>query len=151
MKQKRQQQILKIISERDIKTQEELTDILKSADYLVTQATVSRDIKELGLIKLSLSDGTYKYAITQEEKKDNKEHISIFSKSVLSIKSAMHTIVVKTSSGMANAVAATLDSVLNNEILGTIAGDDTILIILDSEEQAEKMAARLLKMFNWKE
>jgi len=151
MKQKRQQQILKIISERDIKTQEELTDRLKSAGFLVTQATVSRDIKELGLIKLSLSDGTYKYAITQEEKKDNKEHISIFSKSVLSIKSALHTIVVKTSSGMANAVAATLDSVLNNEILGTIAGDDTILIILDSEEQAEKMASRLLKMFNWKE
>lgn len=151
MKQKRQQQILKIISERDIKTQEELTDALKSAGYLVTQATVSRDIKELGLIKLSLSDGTYKYAVTQEEKRDNKEHISIFSKSVLSIKSAMHTIVVKTSSGMANAVAATLDSVLNNEVLGTIAGDDTILIILDSEEQAEKMASRLLKMFNWKE
>ena len=151
MKQKRQQQILKIISERDIKTQEELTDALKSAGYLVTQATVSRDIKELGLIKLSLSDGTYKYAITQEEKWDNKEHISIFSKSVISIKSALHTIVVKTSSGMANAVAATLDSVLNNEILGTIAGDDTILIILNSEEQAEKMASRLLKMFNWKE
>ncbi|MBR4723611.1 MAG: arginine repressor [Clostridia bacterium] len=151
MKQKRQQQILKIISERDIKTQEELTDALKSAGYLVTQATVSRDIKELGLIKLSLSDGTYKYAITQEEKRDNKEHISIFSKSVISIKSALHTIVVKTSSGMANAVAATLDSVLNNEILGTIAGDDTILIILNSEEQAEKMASRLLKMFNWKE
>ncbi|MCR4718852.1 MAG: arginine repressor, partial [Firmicutes bacterium] len=61
MKQKRQQQILKIISERDIKTQEELTDRLKSAGFLVTQATVSRDIKELGLIKLSLSDGTYKY------------------------------------------------------------------------------------------
>ena len=151
MKQKRQQQILKIISERDIKTQEELTDALKSAGYLVTQATVSRDIKELGLIKLSLLDGTYKYAITQEEKRDNKEHISIFSKSVISIKSALHTIVVKTSSGMANAVAATLDSVLNNEILGTIAGDDTILIILNSEEQAEKMASRLLKMFNWKE
>ncbi|MCR4719934.1 MAG: arginine repressor [Firmicutes bacterium] len=151
MKQKRQQQILKIISESDIKTQEELTYALKSAGFLVTQATVSRDIKELGLIKLSLSDGTYKYAITQEEKKDNKEHISIFSKSVLSIKSAMHTIVVKTSSGMANAVAATLDSVLKNEVLGTIAGDDTILIILDSEEQAEKMSSRLLKMFNWKE
>ena len=86
MKQKRQQQILKIISERDIKTQEELTDALKSAGFKVTQATVSRDIKELGLIKLSLSDGTYKYAITQEEKKDNNEHITIFSKSVISLR-----------------------------------------------------------------
>lgn len=151
MKQKRQQQILKIISERDIKTQQELTESLEAAGFLVTQATVSRDIKELGLIKISLSDGTYKYAVTQEEKKDNKEHISIFSKSIVSIKYAMHTIIVKTNSGMANAVAATLDAVLNHEILGTIAGDDTILIILESQEQAEKMASRLYKMFNRKE
>ena len=150
MKQKRQQQILKIISERDIKTQEEITDALKSAGFSVTQATVSRDIKKLGLIKLSLPDGTYKYAITQEGKKDNSEHISIFSKSVVSIKYAMHTIVIKTYSGMANAVAATLDAVLKNEILGTIAGDDTILIILESSEQAEKMAEKLIKLFNRK-
>lgn len=151
MKQKRQQQILKIISERDIKTQQELTEGLEAAGFVVTQATVSRDIKELGLIKISLSDGTYKYAVTQEQKKDSKEHISIFSKSIISIKYAMHTIIVKTNSGMANAVAATLDAVLNHEILGTIAGDDTILIILESQEQAEKMASRLYKMFNRKE
>lgn len=151
MKQKRQQQILRIISESDIKTQEELTAALFSAGFPVTQATVSRDIKELGLIKLSLSDGTYKYAITQEEKKDNNEHISIFSKSIVSIKYAMHTIVVKTYSGMANAVAATLDTVLKHEILGTIAGDDTILIILESKEQAEKMAEKLVRLFNRKE
>ena len=124
---------------------------MKSAGFKVTQATVSRDIKELGLIKLSLSDGTYKYAITQEEKKDNNEHISIFSKSVISIKYAMHTIVIRTYSGMANAVAATLDSVLKHEILGTIAGDDTILIILESQEQAEKMAEKLYRLFNRKE
>ena len=124
---------------------------MKSAGFSVTQATVSRDIKELGLIKLSLSDGTYKYAITQEEKKDNNEHISIFSKSVVSIKYAMHTIVIKTYSGMANAVAATLDTVLKHEILGTIAGDDTILIILESEESAGKMAEKLYRLFNRKE
>ena len=147
MKQKRQQTILKIISERDVKTQEELTKRLAEAGFVATQATVSRDIKELGIFKLALSDGTYKYAITQEEKRENKEDLKLFSKSVISIKCALHTIVIKTSSGMANAVAATLDAVLNHEVLGTIAGDDTILIIMESPEQADKMASRLYKMF----
>lgn len=151
MKQRRQQRILKIISENDVKTQEELTRKLISEGFNATQATVSRDIKEMGLIKLALSDGTYKYAITQEDKKENKENIAIFSKSVLSIKSALHTIVIKTGSGMANAVAASLDAILDHEILGTIAGDDTILIILESQEQAEKMATRIYRMFKWKE
>lgn len=147
MKQKRQQSILKIISEHDVKTQEELTKRLKESGFVATQATVSRDIKELGIFKLALSDGTYKYAITQEEKRENKEDLKLFSKSVSSIKCAMHTIVIRTNSGMANAVAATLDAVLNHEILGTIAGDDTILIIMESPEQADKMASRLYKMF----
>ena len=150
MKQKRQQQILKIISERDIKTQEELTKSLIDAGFNATQATVSRDIKELSLSKISLPGGTYKYAVTQSEKKGSKENIGIFSKSIVSIRYAMNTIVIKTYSGMANAVAATLDLVLNQEVLGTIAGDDTILVILESQEQAEKMASRLYKMFNRK-
>ena len=147
MKQKRQQSILKIISEHDVKTQEELTKRLSEAGFVATQATVSRDIKELGIFKLALSDGTYKYAITQEEKRENKEDLKLFSKSIVSIKCALHTIVIKTGSGMANAVAATLDAVLNHEVLGTIAGDDTILIIMESPEQADKMAARLYKIF----
>lgn len=147
MKQKRQQSILKIISEHDVKTQEELTKRLSEAGFVATQATVSRDIKELGIFKLALSDGTYKYAITQEEKRENKEDLKLFSKSVTSIKCALHTIVIRTNSGMANAVAATLDAVLNHEVLGTIAGDDTILIIMESPEQADKMASRLYKMF----
>jgi len=150
MKQKRQQQILKIISEKDVKTQEELTKSLEAAGFNATQATISRDIKELGISKISLSGGAYKYAVTQNEKRDSKENIGIFSKSILNITYAMHTIVIKTYSGMANAVAATLDAVLANEILGTIAGDDTILIILESQEQAERMASRLYRMFNRK-
>ncbi len=151
MKQKRHQKILKIISEKDVKTQEGLTDELKACGFLVTQATVSRDIKELGLIKLPLADGSYKYAVTKEEKSENSDHIMIFSKSIINIQAAMHTIVVKVRSGMANAVAASLDSLIGHEVVGTIAGDDTFLIIMENPQAAEEMAARLRKIFSWKE
>jgi len=151
MKQKRHQKILQIIAKKDVKTQEQLTLELEDAGFMVTQATVSRDIKELGLIKIALSDGSYKYAVTKEEKNNNTEHISIFSKSVTSIRYALHTVVIRTYSGMANAVAASLDSFFDNEILGTVAGDDTILIVLQDEERAEEMALKLHKVFNWKE
>lgn len=150
MKQKRHQKILNIISEKDVKTQEQLTDSLKAAGFLVTQATVSRDIKELGLIKLPVSDGSYKYAVTKEEKNDSRDHLTIFSKSVINIQAAMHTIVIRTRSGMANAVAASLDAFLAHEVLGSIAGDDTILIIAQNPENAEEIAAKLRKLFSWK-
>lgn len=150
MKQKRHQKILKIIGDKDIKTQEQLTDELKHMGFMVTQATVSRDIKELGLIKLPLSDGSYKYAVTKDEKNKNAEHLAFFSGSVISVQSAMHTIVVKCHSGMANAVAASLDSVIGHEVVGTIAGDDTLLIIAETPAKAEEMASKLTKMFSWK-
>ena len=151
MKQKRHKKILGIIAEQDIKTQEQLTQALKDSGFLVTQATVSREIKELGLIKLPLADGSYKYAVTKDEKSDTREHLSIFSKSIISIQAAMHTIVVKTHSGMANAVAASLDTLLTHEVVGTIAGDDTLLIITENPEHAEEMAGRLKKIFNRKD
>lgn len=151
MKQKRHRRILNIISEKDVKTQEQLTEELKSAGFLVTQATVSRDIKELGLIKLPLSDGSYKYAVTKEEKQDNREHLAIFSRSIINIQAAMHTIVIKTHAGMANAVAASLDTFIAHEVVGTIAGDDTILIIAENPESAEEMTVKLRKMFSRKE
>ena len=151
MKQKRQQKLLAIISEYDVKTQEELTQRLEEAGFHSTQATVSRDIKEMGVFKLALPDGTYKYAITKGERRESKDDLKLFSKSVSSVKCAMHTVVIRTASGMANGIAATLDAILNHEILGTIAGDDTILIILESQEQAEEMAERLFKLFRRKE
>ncbi len=151
MKQKRHRKILSIISENDVKTQEQLTEALKSAGFMVTQATVSRDIKELGLIKLPLSDGSYKYAVTKEDKQENREHLAVFSRTVINIQSAMHTVVIKTHSGMANAVAASLDTFLSHEIIGTIAGDDTILIIAENPHNAEELTIKLRKMFSWKE
>lgn len=151
MKQKRHSKILNIISEKDVKTQEQLTAELKAAGLMVTQATVSRDIKELGLIKIPLADGSYKYAVTGREKHDNRENLSIFSRSVLDIRVAMHTIVIKTHSGMANAVAASIDTFLAAEIIGTIAGDDTILIVAENPSRAEEMAAKMRKIFSRKE
>lgn len=151
MKQKRHSKILSIISEKDVKTQEQLTEELKNAGFMVTQATVSRDIKELGLIKISLSDGSYKYAVTKREKNDNRENLSIFSRSVTSIRAAMHTVVVKTHSGMASAVAASLDTFLATEMLGTIAGDDTILIIVENPDKAELICIKLQQIFSKKD
>ena len=151
MNQKRHSKILSIITEKDVKTQEQLTQELKDAGFMVTQATVSRDIKELGLIKIPLADGAYKYAVTKKEKHDNRENLSIFSRSVLDIQVAMHTVVVKTHSGMANAVAASLDMFLASDMLGTIAGDDTILVIAQNPEKAEHMVVKLRQIFFGKE
>lgn len=151
MKQKRHQKILQIIAKKDVKTQEQLTEELENAGFAVTQATVSRDIKELGLIKISMAGGAYKYSVSKENTSGSTEHIFNFSKSVISIKYALHTVVVRTYSGMANAVATSIDSFLGHEILGTVAGDDTILIILEDEEHAEKMASKIYKALNWKE
>ena len=146
MRQRRQSQILKIITERDIKTQEELTDALKNSGFDTTQATVSRDIKELGLVKISSSDGGYKYA-QKPVGTVEKKHIDIFSGAVISVAFALHTIVIKTYPGMAQAVCASCDMLVGNEILGSVAGDDTILIITGSEERAAQMCEKLKKVF----
>lgn len=150
MKQKRHAAILRAIARGDIKTQEQLTEEFKSAGYLVTQATVSRDIKELGLIKISSASGGYKYAARPEVKRDANQHLNVFSNAVISVESAMHTIVVKTYSGMAPAVAATVDELLGTEIVGSIAGDDTILLIMESPEAAKDMCGRLEGLFSRK-
>ncbi len=147
MRQKRQSQILKIIAENDIKTQEQLTEELKKNGFDTTQATVSRDIKELGLIKISSSDGGYKYASKQPGTSVEPKHIDIFSGAVLSVSYALHTIVIKTYPGMAQAVCASFDALLGNKILGSIAGDDTILIITESEDAAGEMCEELKKYF----
>ncbi len=148
MKRKRHQHLMKLISERDIKTQEQLTEILRSEGFAVTQATVSRDIKELGLVKTSAQSGGYKYAVQAiPEIEDTTEHLTIFSKAVVSVDSALNQVVIKTYAGMAQAVAASLDRMMSTEILGSIAGDDTVLLIVRSEDNATRTVARLNKMF----
>ena len=146
MRQRRQAQILRIISDNDIKTQEQLTDALKKLGYDTTQATVSRDIKELGLIKTALRDGGYKYASPVSGGTAKSKHMAAFSDAVISIECAMHTVVIRTFAGMAQAVCASIDMHVGKKIMGSIAGDDTILVIMHNELEAADMC-KDLKLF----
>lgn len=147
MRQKRQSQILKIIAKKDVKTQEQLTDELRRMGFDTTQATVSRDIKELGLIKISSRDGGYKYAAKHTPSVVEPKHIDAFSEAVISVTYALHTIVIRTYPGMAQAVCASCDMLIGNKILGTIAGEDTILLICSNEEEASQMCDELKRIF----
>ncbi len=147
MKQKRQNAILQIIEETCIRTQDELSEALLARGFEVTQATVSRDIKELCLLKRQTAGGSRYTAPSKEGFRESASRThSIFQSAVKTVDSAMHTIVIHTLAGMADAAAITLESMEWPEILGTIAGDDTVLVILRDAETASRVAARLSDM-----
>lgn len=148
MRIKRQNAILQLIGEGDIETQQELTDALRAIGYDVTQATVSRDIKELRLVKRLNESGRYVYAQSgiNSDSDMNERFNIIFEKSVVSIEYAVNNIVVKTLSGMAQAAAAALDAMDLPEVVGTIAGDDTIIMVVRSEESARRLVYKLRSM-----
>lgn len=145
MKVKRQLKILEIIRENDIDTQETLVELLNKEGFGVTQATVSRDIRELKLSKVSAGKGRQKYALTPES--DSTEIMErmnrVFSDGVVSIDYAGNLIIIKTITGMAMAVAAALDAMDNTEIIGTIAGDDTVFSAVRNENRAIRLVDRL--------
>lgn len=152
MKVARHAKILEIINTKDIETQEELAEELKNAGMDVTQATVSRDIKELKLIKVLSSSGKYKYAsILPVEKFMSDKLVSIFSQTVLSVENIDKFIVVKTMSGSASAAAEAIDSLNFNGIAGTIAGDNTIFILVRTTEQANQLVQKIKKMISEQE
>ncbi len=145
MKINRLNKILELILENEINTQEELASMLKIAGFDVTQATVSRDIKELKLIKISTGNGNYKYA-TMEDTKDNvygNKMMDLFKNSVLNIEKVQNFILVKTTSGAAAAAAEFIDNCEFSGIAGTIAGDDTIFILTREEEYASIIIKKL--------
>ena len=143
MKSVRHDLILDIIDKKDIETQEELAAELKARGVKVTQATVSRDIKELRLLKVLAENGGYKYATAERAEKGMSERfIRILAESVLTIESAVNLIVIKTISASAQAAAEAIDSLKWPELLGTIAGDNTILVIARSEEAVESVVSR---------
>lgn len=150
MRNKRHDAILSLIKERNIETQQDLTVALASVGFDVTQATVSRDIKELRLVKHLNSQGRYVYAQnTQEKVSDISDKMSvILSKSVVSVDYALNTIVIKTLSGMAQGAAYALDAMNLSECLGTIAGDDTIFVITRNEESAQKLCRKIKNLTN---
>lgn len=147
MKYKRQSAIMHIIRENKLRTHAELMDKLKENGFDVTQATVSRDIKELGIVKVPSDMGTV-YALATNTYIQTERKIKAISDTVLEIDSAMHTVVVKTYPGMASAVAASLDGSMKGEFLGSIAGDDVLLIITQGIEDAQNLANKLRDMFN---
>lgn len=141
MKNKRFEVILSCIENNDVETQEELVRHLQNAGLRVAQATISRDIKELGLIKVSLPNGRYKYALPPslvEKDVSEKMHL-VFQQSIVSVDSAINTIVIKTISGMAQAAACAVDALSHPDIVGCLAGDDTIFIVTRDEAKARKL------------
>ena len=147
MKTMRHALILEIIESKDIETQEELAEELKNHGVNVTQATVSRDIKELRLIKTLSSDGKYKYSTGKETGRDiSSKFFSLFADSALSVDNAMNIVVIKTFTGMANAVCAAMDALQWNGVVGTVAGDDTILVLCKEEAIAAQLVQELKKL-----
>ncbi|HNW04719.1 MAG TPA: arginine repressor [Oscillospiraceae bacterium] len=135
MKTKRHSKILELISEKDITTQEELLSWLKESGFEITQATVSRDIKELRLIKTLSPNGKYRYtAAAGESKSDIGTKYAVFSQSAKSVDYAGNIIVIKCFTGMANAACAVLDAMNRQGIVGTLAGDDTIFVLMRDEK-----------------
>lgn len=141
----RQLKILDIISKHDVDTQEELVDYLRSEGFVVTQATVSRDIKEMGIIKTLSSDGRhYKYAAQQtKEATAADKFLSMFKNTVISIKSSGNLIVLKTEAGSAGPAAELIDKLSYDEVLGVIAGDNTIFVAVDGLDHVDTIRRRL--------
>ncbi|WP_338451680.1 transcriptional regulator ArgR [Niallia oryzisoli] len=139
--------IREIITNNDIETQDDLVAALKNAGYNVTQATVSRDIKELHLIKVPLTDGRYKYSLPADRRFDPLQKLKRnLIDAFVRIDSASHLLVMKTLPGNAMAIAALIDHLEWDEILGTVSGDDTILIICRTEEDTETISNRFLEL-----
>ncbi|MEC2075421.1 transcriptional regulator AhrC/ArgR [Metabacillus fastidiosus] len=139
--------IREIITNNEIETQDELVDILKSIGYNITQATVSRDIKELHLVKVPMTDGRYKYSLPADQRFNPLQKLKrALMDAFVKIDNAGHLLVMKTLPGNANAIGALIDKLDWDEILGTICGDDTILIICRTDNDTEMITERFLEM-----
>lgn len=140
MKTKRQRKIIELITNYDIETQEELAAKLVENGFNVTQATISRDIRELNLTKIATKGGKQKYAVqSSSDIVSNSKYMRVLNDGIITMDTAGNIIVVKTVSGMAMAVAAALDAMQIKEILGCIAGDDTIMCVVKHAEETDRV------------
>ncbi len=147
MKYNRHAKILELIDRFEIETQDELADKLKGVGVEVTQATISRDIKELRLVKVLAQNGQYRYAsVNQDATAMNDRLLIILREAFVSSDYANNILVVKTLPGMAQAVASSVDALGWYEVLGTIAGDDTLMMICRAERFAEELMERFTRM-----
>lgn len=147
MKKDRHAKIVELIEENDLETQEELAEKLRGAGYDVTQATVSRDIRELKLSKVPAGGGRQKYVLVREQDGEmSDKYARVLREGMSGMGMAQTLLVVKTVPGMAMAVAAALDSMRMKEIVGTIAGDDTIMLAVRSAEEAKVVREKIDRM-----
>lgn len=143
MKQNRHERILEIIASCDIETQDDLLEKLKIDGFDVTQATISRDIKQLQLVKIATEDGHYKYAISQHSgTKTAMKFRTILKETIIRVDYGENIVVLKTYSGMAQAAAAAIDALQLSDIVGSVAGDDTIIIVMRSAQIAKDFSEK---------
>ena len=143
MKRTRQEKMLELISKYENDTQDELIARLRENGFDVTQATVSRDIRELNLIKGISARGVYCYALPQKKESNSHPFGNVMTDSVVSVDAAGNMVVIKTYPGLANAVASGVDALNMHSILGCVAGDDTIIIITRDEESSAELSQTL--------
>ncbi|MFQ9515543.1 MAG: arginine repressor [Eubacterium sp.] len=149
MKTRRQRKIIELISNYDIETQEELANLLINKGFAVTQATVSRDIRELNLTKVQTRSGKQKYVVPNSTMiVPNSKFMRVLNDGILSVETAGNILVIKTVSGMAMAVGAALDAINIKEIVGCIAGDDTIMCVVKNADDCEKVKEYLENYMN---
>ena len=147
MKVSRHAKIIELISQYDIETQEELAEYLNRAGFKVTQATVSRDIRDLKLTKVSVGAGKQKYVVhRQDEPEMSEKYIRVLRDGYVSMDMAQNILVIKTVSGMAMAVAVAVDSMKGNEVVGCIAGDDTIMCAIRTVEDTVAVMDKIRKI-----
>ena len=146
MKMERHSKIVELIGKYEIETQEELAEYLNKEGYNVTQATVSRDIRELKLSKIQTENGGQKYAVFHPQTAFNDKYTRILHDSFVSMDMAQNILVIKTVAGMASAVCAALDAMKWNEIVGSIAGDDTIMCAIRSVDDTVKVMDKISKI-----
>lgn len=150
MKKQRQQALIEFIQSTPVNTQEEIQMMLERKGFKVTQATVSRDIKDLGIVKAFDKNEVYRYIYNQQKNPANMNgrFVDIFINSVVNIESAMNDVVIKCHSGTASGACAAIDSIFSDDVVGTLAGDDTIFAITKSEEKARELVEKLNRLIN---
>ncbi|MBQ2276365.1 MAG: arginine repressor [Lachnospiraceae bacterium] len=147
MKAKRQQKIIELIEKHDIETQDELAERLEKAGFVATQATISRDIREMKLTKMATPNGKQKYVVFKKQDYDTTmKYKRVLMDAITSIEIAQNIVVIKTVSGMAMAVAAAIDNLEIKGIVGSIAGDDTIMCVIKTNEEAKTVVAAIKKV-----
>lgn len=147
MKSQRHMKIREMISTQEIETQEELVEALRASGFNVTQATVSRDVKEMHLVKIPLDDGRYKYSLPSDQKFNPLHKLKrALTDNFLHIDATENLVVIKSLPGTASAIAALIDNLEWSQIMGTISGDDTLLIICRTKEESAQVVEQILSM-----